>query len=195
MTMPSPSHWARLFGGQSAARPLLSPPPLSSPVAPLQTISQSRFVTAAHRTAPSLTMRREGEGSFPSLSLGAAAVLGRLSGGNRTLAGNLRNLMLARGCPCQRSHALIGWQGTVPETLTVGLVSASLFLRQEGLARADLGAGPYLRRGVIGEGPCFHFVQGDRDGVLFCSFFGLILWPLGGRGLSAAIPDLGRRRC
>lgn len=92
-------------------------------------------------------MRREGEGSFPSLSLGAAAVLGRLSGGNRTLAGNLRNLMPARGRPCQRSHALIGWQGTVPETLTVGLVSASLFLRQEGLARADLGAGPYLRRG------------------------------------------------
>lgn len=27
MTMPSPSHWAKLFGGQSAARPLLSPPP------------------------------------------------------------------------------------------------------------------------------------------------------------------------
>lgn len=92
-------------------------------------------------------MRREGEGGLPSLSLGAAAVLGRLSGGNRTLAGNLRNLMRARGAPCPRLHALIGWQGTVPETLTVGLVSASLFLRQEGLARADLGAGPYLRRG------------------------------------------------
>lgn len=44
-------------------------------------------------------MRREGEGSFPSLSLGPAAVLGRLSGGNRTLAGNLRNFDAGQGVP------------------------------------------------------------------------------------------------
>jgi hypothetical protein len=92
-------------------------------------------------------MRREGEGGLPSLPLELLWFLAAFSGGNRTLAGNLRNFDAGQGAPCPRSHALIGWEGTVPETWTVGLVSASLFLRQEGLARANLCAGPYLRRG------------------------------------------------
>lgn len=147
MMMPSPSHWARLFGGQSAARPTLESPPFPRPSRRCRQFRNQD--SSPQHTAPHLPSRcAERE---------RAAFLRCHWGPLRFLAASLAAiapwqeicaiLMPARGCPCQRSHALIGWQGTVPETLTVGLVSASLFLRQEGLARADLGAGPYLRRG------------------------------------------------